>query len=271
MNGITMTAPFSLAETVYKQISIFDLLEIENTEEKPEPELDEIPCRIFDWRSNKSIEFRSMVKGNEIMDTTFKNAFEYKVIYVFTIDDQAHNGLVKIGDATLHTVTPVDQLTPNSRELNQAALKRIRAYTNTAGLTPHLLHSEIAVRTVKDKNGTLKIEAFRDHHVHEVLKNSGYTNVQLGESSGKEWFSVDLQTAQKAIDAVKKNYSNLSNSDIVKHSPIIFRPEQAACITKVVKHFKKADRFLINAKMRYGKTFVSLEIVKQCKFKKLLF
>lgn len=93
------------------------------------------------------------------MDTTFKNAFEYKVIYVFTIDDQAHNGLVKIGDATLHTVTPVDQLTPNSRELNQAALKRIRAYTNTAGLTPHLLHSEIAVRTVKDKNGTLKIEA----------------------------------------------------------------------------------------------------------------
>ena len=63
MNGITMTAPFSLAETVYKQISIFDLLEIENTEEKPEPESDEIPCRIFDWRSNKSIEFRSMVKG----------------------------------------------------------------------------------------------------------------------------------------------------------------------------------------------------------------
>lgn len=204
------------------------------------------------------------------MDTTFKNAFEYKVIYVFTIDDQAHNGLVKIGDATLHTVTPVDQLTPNSRELNQAALKRIRAYTNTAGLTPHLLHSEVAVRTVKDKNGTLKIEAFRDHHVHEVLKNSGYTNVQLGESSGKEWFSVDLQTAQKAIDAVKKNYSNLSNSDIVKHLPIIFRPEQAACITKVVKHFKKADRFLINAKMRYGKTFVSLEIVKQCKFKKTI-
>ena len=35
------------------------------------------------------------------MSTTFKNAFEFKVIYVFTIDDQAHKGLVKIGDATL--------------------------------------------------------------------------------------------------------------------------------------------------------------------------
>ena len=204
------------------------------------------------------------------MDITFKNAFEFKVIYVFTIDDQAHKGLVKIGDATLHTDTPIDQLTPDSRELNQAALRRIKAYTNTAGLTPHLLHSEVAVRTVKEKDGSLKVEAFRDHHVHEVLKNSGIDNVQLGESSGKEWFPVDLGTAQKAIDAVKHNYANLSNTDVVKHSPIIFRPEQATCITKVVKHFKKANRFLINAKMRYGKTFVSLEIVKQCKFKKTI-
>lgn len=47
------------------------------------------------------------------MNTTFKNAFEFKVIYVFTIDDQAHKGLVKIGDATLHTDTPIDQLTPD--------------------------------------------------------------------------------------------------------------------------------------------------------------
>ena len=90
------------------------------------------------------------------MDTTFKSSYEYKVVYVFTIDDQAHKGLVKIGDATLHTDTPIDQLSPNSRELNQAALRRIKAYTNTAGLTPHLLHSEVAVRTIKGKIPFLK-------------------------------------------------------------------------------------------------------------------
>ena len=84
------------------------------------------------------------------MDNNFKNAFEYKVIYVFTIEDDAHKGLVKIGDATLHTDLPLDRLTPNSKILNQAALKRIKAYTNTAGLTPKLLHSEVAVRTVKN-------------------------------------------------------------------------------------------------------------------------
>ena len=205
------------------------------------------------------------------MNTAFKKAFEHKVIYVFTVDDEAHRGLVKIGDATLHTDTPIDALPPNCKELNQAALTRIRSYTNTAGLTPKLLHTEVAVRSVPDKDsGGLLLKAFRDHDVHTVLRNSGIEKVQIGESTGKEWFEIDVETAKKAIAAVKQNFSNLSNTDIVKQAPIIFRPEQADCITKVVNHFKKADRFLINAKMRYGKTFVSLEIVKQCKFEKTI-
>lgn len=198
----------------------------------------------------------------------FEKAFEYKVIYIFTVEDTTHAGLVKIGDATLKTNTSIDKLVPNCRELNQASLNRIRQYTGTAGLTPRLLWSEIAVRTIKQKDNTLKLEAFRDHQVHSVLKNSGINPQKL--SNSREWFAVDVETAKKAIEAVKHNYANLSNSDAVKHQPIIFRPEQADCIEKVVKHFKKADRFLINAKMRYGKTFVSLEIVKRCKFQKTI-
>ncbi|MFQ9977101.1 Eco57I restriction-modification methylase domain-containing protein [Clostridium cadaveris] len=204
------------------------------------------------------------------MNNSFKKAFEYKVIYIFMINDDAHKGMVKIGDATLHTDTQIDLLTPNSRELNQAALKRIKSYTNTAGLTPHILHTEVAVRVVREEGGSVKLKAFRDHDVHDVLKNSGIEKAKIGESTGTEWYKVDLETAKKAIDAVKHNYANLSNADVVKYAPIIFRPEQTECITKVVKHFKKADRFLINAKMRYGKTLVSLEIVKQCKFEKTI-
>lgn len=198
----------------------------------------------------------------------FEKAFEYKVIYIFTVEDTIHDGLVKIGDATLKTNTSIDKLVPNCRELNQASLNRIKKYTGTAGLTPRLLWSEVAVRTIKQKDNTLKLEAFRDHQVHSVLKNSGINPQKL--SNSREWFAVDIETAKKAIEAVKNNYANLSNSDAVKHQPIIFRPEQADCIEKVVKHFKKADRFLINAKMRYGKTFVSLEIVKRCKFQKTI-
>ena len=201
-------------------------------------------------------------------DKVFKNAFEYKVIYIFTIEDSAHSGLVKIGDATLHTETAIDHLTPNCRELNQAALKRIKDYTNTVGLMPKLLWSEVATRTVRQKDGTMKLEAFRDHQVHAVLKNSNIKPKELGQS--REWFEVDIETSKKAIDAVKLNHANLSSSGVVKYAPIIFRPEQVDCIEKVVKHFKKADRFLINAKMRYGKTFVSLEIIKKCNFKKTI-
>jgi superfamily II DNA or RNA helicase len=206
------------------------------------------------------------------MDTKFKEAFDYKVIYVFTILDEAHKGLLKIGDATVETESPIDKLPPNCHELNQAALKRIRSYTNTAGLNPKLLHTELAVRQKKNKDGSIANEAFRDHQVHDVLKNSGIRNVKFDGSTGQEWYKIDLETAIKAIEAVKNNYANLSNSTSFasKHTPIIFRPEQEDCIKKAVKHFKKADRFLVNAKMRYGKTLVSLEIIKECKFNKTI-
>ena len=76
----------------------------------------------------------------------FKNAFNYKVIYAFTVNDEMHNGLIKIGDATVYTDSSIDKLSPNCRELNQAALKRIKSYTNTAGVIPVLLHTELAIK-----------------------------------------------------------------------------------------------------------------------------
>lgn len=196
----------------------------------------------------------------------FSNAFDYKVVYVFGINDSAHAGYLKIGDASLHTDTPIDKLSPNSKELNQAALARIKSYTNTAGVKPVLYHTELAIRNDKKKG----LVAFRDHNVHDVLKNSGMPNVTIDGSTGKEWFEVDVETAKKAINAVKQDYANLSNTAIDKHVPIVFRPEQEACIKMAVKHFQVADKFLMNAKMRYGKTLVTLEIVKQCGFQKTI-
>ena len=137
------------------------------------------------------------------MSRTFGVSFEYKVIYVFSINDRAHAGLLKIGDATLDTATPIDALAPNSRELNQAARKRIDSYTQTAATAYRLEHTELAVRTVLDKNGVPQIKAFRDHDVHNVLKNSGIERKVFDDAKGREWFKVDLATAKKAIDAVK--------------------------------------------------------------------
>ena len=204
------------------------------------------------------------------MNNNFSDAFDYKVVYVFTVEDELHKGLVKIGDATVKTKLTIDRLTPNSRELNQAALKRIREYSNTLGAKIKLLHTELAVKTISDDEGKPQIKAFRDHEVHNVLKNSGIKNVMVGDSTGREWFDIDISTAEQAIDAVKANQKNLSKTNTVAYAPIIWRPEQKEAIEKVVRHFEKSNRFLINAKMRYGKTFVSLEIVRRCGFKKTL-
>lgn len=201
----------------------------------------------------------------------FKNAFNYKVIYAFTVNDERHKGLIKIGDATLHTTSSIDTLAPNCKELNQAALARIKSYTNTVGVTPSLLHTELAVKKEHSKDGHITFTAFRDHEVHRVLENSGIKKAKIDGSTGREWYQIDKETVVEAIQAVKKNYANLSNSKVSEHIPIIFRPEQKEAIYKTVKHFKKNNhRMLWNAKMRFGKTLSALKVIKKCEFKKTI-
>lgn len=198
----------------------------------------------------------------------FETSFEYKLIYIFEINDKEHEGLLKIGDATLRTEESIDMLPPNCKTLNQSALKRIKQYTNTAGIVVNLLHTELAIKNVKDKDGNIKIKAFRDYNVHSVLENSGINKVQINGSTSKEWFKVDLNTAVKAIDAVKKNFNNLSNSTRETVTPIVFRPEQKSAIEKTLKQFKNGNRMLWNAKMRFGKTLSALQVIKESNFNK---
>lgn len=200
----------------------------------------------------------------------FTNAFDYKVIYAFTINDDVHSGLIKIGDATLSSEFTPDKLPPNSRDLNQAALNRIKTYTNTAGVTPMLLHTELAIKTVKGKDNKPQIIAFRDHDVHRVLENSGIQKTKIKGTTGREWYPVTKETAIEAIEAVKKSYANLSNSASNDFVPVIFRPEQKDAIERTVKQFKKGDRMLWNAKMRFGKTLSALEVVKRCEYKRTI-
>lgn len=139
------------------------------------------------------------------MDKNFTSAFEFKLIYIIRIKKESHKGLLKIGDTTIKTDESIDNLPPNCKALNQEAIKRVKKYTNTAGISFELLHSELAVRTVKDKDGKFVLKAFRDNHVHRVLKNSGIPNKQIKGTSSQEWFEIDLYTALEVIDAVKKD------------------------------------------------------------------
>ena len=61
----------------------------------------------------------------------YYSTLKAKLIYIFTIPDEAHSGCVKIGEATLDEATNLT-LPPNCKELNAAARKRTAQYTKTA-------------------------------------------------------------------------------------------------------------------------------------------
>ncbi len=204
------------------------------------------------------------------MESTFETSFKYKLIYIFEIRDETHKGLLKIGDATIDTQESIDKIYPNSKALNSAAMSRIKQYTNTVGVDPKLLHTELAIKTVKNSNGSIVTKAFRDFDVHRVLENSGIKKKNLSGSTSREWFKTDLQTAIKAIDAVKKNYNNLSNASLQDFVPIVFRPEQEEAIEKTLKQFRNGNSMLWNAKMRFGKTLTALEVVRKSGFNKTI-
>lgn len=62
MDGVTMTVPYSTQKSEYEQMSLFDIYGWGN-EDSEEKIIEAIPCKIYDWRSNLSIEFKSMMKG----------------------------------------------------------------------------------------------------------------------------------------------------------------------------------------------------------------
>ena len=193
----------------------------------------------------------------------FENTFSYKLIYIFSINDEKHKGRLKIGDTTIRTSKTPDKLPPNSHDLNVEAKKRIDSYTKTADVEYNLLHTELAIYT-SNKNGKPELEYFRDYDIHKILINSGYSKKSMGKAS--EWFEVSLDIAKKAIEAKKANEKNLSGTATIEsYTPIVFRPEQEEAIERTLEIFNKQNRMLWNAKMRFGKTLTALEVIKRNK------
>lgn len=195
----------------------------------------------------------------------FTSSLKLKLIYVFRINDTAHRGCLKIGEATCEDEN-VFGLSPNSKALNEAARKRINQYTQTAGIAYDLLYTEL---TVYNRGG---LRSFNDKEVHNVLERSGIKKKVFDTvNKANEWFITDLETVKRAIAAVKEGRSSLSSTEVTReYSPIVFRPEQQEAINKTKKQFRKGNQMLWNAKMRFGKTLSALQVVKDMEFQRTL-
>lgn len=193
----------------------------------------------------------------------FTSILKLKLIYVFRINDAAHRGCLKVGEATCDSDN-VFGLAPNSRALNESAKKRINQYTQTAGIAYDLLYTELTIYSNKKK----ELCSFNDKEVHRVLERSGIRKKIFDtENKANEWFITDLETVKRAITAVKEGRQSLSSAEVSHDkTPVVFRPEQREAIEKTKKQFKKGNQMLWNAKMRFGKTLSALQVVKDMDF-----
>ena len=210
------------------------------------------------------------------------------MIYIFSIDDDAHRGYLKIGEHSFSSPSSYRQLPDNCDELNQNAHNRIRQYTRTALTRYELLHTELARKQIRLSDGTIESSSFSDHDVHEVLDRSGYDVHKFYDTDrDSEWYKVTLKPAIAAIKAVKANRNVLTEAEKAGEMPpadrvaetgvkygakpkIILREEQQACIDKTKRVFNRGDRMLWDCKMRFGKTITAYSLVKNIGYKKVL-
>ena len=106
---------------------------------------------------------------------TFDAARNLRLIYIFAIADEQHKDCVKIGETTFNEEG--DLPSANSEVLNEVAHKRIRQYTQTAGITYQLLHTELTAYL----RGSLCIRTLRSK---EKSFQRGYRMVLLRPRNG---------------------------------------------------------------------------------------
>ena len=164
-------------------------------------------------------------------------------IYAYSIDDEAHAGLLKVGQTTRDVTRRV------AEQLKTAAIKNFRIELD-----------EPAER----EDGTF----FSDHEVRAALARKGFENSEL------EWMHCavgDVQTVLTELRMGKK----LSGT---RHQTFPMRREQADAVKATHDYFLSrwaedmhaVPRFLWNAKMRFGKTFTTYQLARKLGAKRVL-
>lgn len=164
-------------------------------------------------------------------------------IYAYEIHDEAHAGMLKIGQTTRTVQSRVEQ------QLKTALVKNY---------TIHL--DESAER----EDGS----TFSDHEVRARLMDKGFEKVDL------EWMRVTPDDVKVAITGLRHDVA-LSGTH---HETFQLRPEQAEAVNKTHAYFHsiwKEDmhavpRYLWNAKMRFGKTFATYQLARKLGAMKVL-
>jgi hypothetical protein len=104
------------------------------------------------------------------------------------------------------------------------------------------------------------ITGHADHDIHSILRKRGFI-INPRKTANTEEVRFDLKV-QDVIDLVSASVNELIEG-VDRPDSYEMRPEQEACVAKAVAAFERGTvNFLVNAKMRFGKTHVSYRIAK---------
>lgn len=164
-------------------------------------------------------------------------------IYAYSIDDEAHQGLLKVGQTT--------------RDVKQRVAEQVR----TAAIRNYRIELD---ESSECDDGAI----FTDHQVRAALVGKGFENVEL------EWMRCTVAEVRTVLTELRtgKQFTG------THHETFAMRREQAEAVQKTHEYFHsiwKEDmhavpRFLWNAKMRFGKTFTAYQLARKLGAKRVL-
>ncbi|MDP3091846.1 MAG: GIY-YIG nuclease family protein [Nitrospira sp.] len=164
-------------------------------------------------------------------------------IYAYSIADEAHKGLLKVGQTT--------------RDVKQ----RIAEQLKTANIKNYTIELDVAGER---DDGTI----FSDYDVREALVKKRFENTEL------EWVRCSVKDVKTVLTELRTGQQFTGTH----HETFSMRREQTEAVEKTFDYFNSiwaenknaAPRFLWNAKMRFGKTFTTYQLAKKLKAKRVL-
>jgi hypothetical protein len=164
-------------------------------------------------------------------------------IYAYSIDDKAHEGLLKVGQTT--------------RDVKQRVAQQVK----TAAIKNYKIElDEVAERD----DGVI----FSDHQVRAALVSKKFENTEL------EWMRCSVEDVRTVLAELRSGQQFTG----IHHQTFSMRQEQVEAVNKTHAYFHSiwnedmhaVPRFLWNAKMRFGKTFTTYQLAKKLGAKRLL-
>jgi len=164
-------------------------------------------------------------------------------IYAYSIDDKAHQRLLKIGQTT--------------RDVKQRVAEQVK----TAAIKNYCIELD---EPAEREDGTI----FSDHEVRAALVRKGFENAEL------EWVRCTVNDVKTVLTELRTGQKFTGTH----HQTFAMRREQVQAVNRTFDYLlsvwsedqNAVPRFLWNAKMRFGKTFTTYQLAKKLGAKRVL-